>query len=546
MDILTRDTQGAADARRSVLLELQRSSIDSGARLQALNRLRELEGLESAPPANFVPSRAQAARREERDLRNLRITQLEELSGGKVYMHHANVERLKQTAAEETHAKFRADVLEQYQRNDADWGLVAGRSSPTAGEKAAAKAMAEKAAAEAALADGVARDADGDIIDDEGDADDEEFEFYAARSKRRIILALQTALVLTLLGVVAGLIFTLHMRVYSCNFGVGLPGGGGYTKTLHRNFTALNVKRLFVYKNRGHVVVSMDDLPGVRVAVTHHARTFEAMSKIESRIYQESGMISVLSNWEAAMDEGFDCPQADVHLTIPRAIADGILRSRVIWDPDALGPGRGAYLEPEPVPVENRPHITVVVNATDPRSWLLPRRGDIHVELMPDVVFANMSLRSNVGNITTTTFLGDYVNLSAAGGDVNVSLVRATRVETYTEATEFYPRVHKVWPWVALAMWPDLQRTVGTVYMHDVTTCPKPCSGWAEQRKAAAEAALPGTSDSKHEWLDSRASWLATAYYEFAGHVAAHAFDTSDDIFWNGAPSCPNAVPTVM
>ena len=110
MDVLRRDTEAAADARRKALMELQRESLDSSARLAALEHLRELEGVQPAPPAGFVPSHAQAARRQEYELRNLRVAQLEELSTGKVYMHKAKVERLKQTAEEETRAKFRDTI----------------------------------------------------------------------------------------------------------------------------------------------------------------------------------------------------------------------------------------------------------------------------------------------------------------------------------------------------------------------------------------------------------------------------------------------------
>ena len=75
-------------------------------------------------------------------------------------------------------------------------------------------------------------------------------------------------------------------------------------------------------------------------------------------------MVSVLSSWPLELEGGFACPQADVRVMLPRAIADGILRQRVIWDPNANGIGRGAYMEPEPVPVENRPDIEVIVNGT--------------------------------------------------------------------------------------------------------------------------------------------------------------------------------------
>ncbi len=77
------------------------------------------------------------------------------------------------------------------------------------------------------------------------------------------------------------------------------------------------------------------------------------------------------------MDEGFDCPQADVHLTIPRAIADGVLRSRVIWDPDALGPGRGAYLERIKVRAATSERQCMLLDTTDARRADQPRTGRV-------------------------------------------------------------------------------------------------------------------------------------------------------------------------
>jgi hypothetical protein len=100
---------------------------------------------------------------------------MEQVATGKAYMHHKNVEHLKRAAQAEKEATFRADVLEMYQRDDADWGKVVGKR-----EDAAQKAAAEAAAAAAAAVadDGVARDEDGDRVDDEGEASDEDFEFY--------------------------------------------------------------------------------------------------------------------------------------------------------------------------------------------------------------------------------------------------------------------------------------------------------------------------------------------------------------------------------
>lgn len=330
---------------------------------------------------------------------------------------------------------------------------------------------------------------------------------------------------------VVGAVVAFHMRVYQCSFSVGLDGG--YSKVVRWNFTSLNVKRIFVYKNRGHVTITTDNETGIRVKVVHHARTFDAMNKIESRFHHESGLVSVLANWEAELDAGFSCPQADVFIWIPLEIADGVLKQKVVWDPEALGPGRGAYLEPEPVPFVNRPDIQVVINGTNEDSWMLPRRGRIHVELTHGLAFRNMSLESNMGDITAATYLGDRVSLRTIGSSINASSLRAVNVDAHSRASEFYPTVGDVWPWVILAMWPVRYRNVGSVFMENVTQCGGPCSGRRESRSITAVSAAPVLSGSKFTWLDKRPNWRVTAYYEFAGHVGANALE-NDGLYWNG------------
>ena len=562
--VFGRGAEGEDAARRAELLRELRKPLDGAARQAALAQLRELDGVQPAPPDGFRPSLAQAARRDEKAARRQRAEQLKRLATGKAYMHAKHMEQLKQTAQLEQHHKFRADVLEMYQREDADWGQVVGeRGKSEAGP--VERPAAEAAAAEVAAAEGQARDEDGDLLDDEGDAADEEFEHYrwgrlvttptdsivlrhmfhrcailtsvhGVRSKRssmRFKLGLMFVVAIALVGAVAGLLIDFHMRVHQCSFAVGK--GGAYSKTLRRNFTALNVKRVFVYKNTGHVKIGMDDRPDIRVEVTHHARTFEAMNQIETLMYQESGMISVLSSWKATLDRGFNCPQSDVLIWLPRSIAEGVLSQRLVWDPEALGPGRGAYREPTPVAVENRPDIEVVVNGTDESSWMTARRGDVRVELHRDVAVRNVSLRSNMGEITALNMSTDRVDLQAVGTNANLTGVRAGHVEVRCQASEFYPRVEDVWPWIILAMWPATLRSVGTAFMSGVTHCPTPCSIWEEQIAQQAQSAAPVVSGSKFGWLVNPSTFVANAYNNFAGHVASNAL-VNDASYWNGEP----------
>ena len=166
----------SASARRRLLLEMQRPSGDELTRLDALEKLRELDGVSAAPSPGWRPTPAQAARRDLQHAKVARALQLEKVATGKTYMHQKNIERLKDAARAEKQAKFRADVLEAYQRDDADWGQVIGKREARSHVQAAAAAAAAQATT--AADDRGARDEDGDRIDDEGDPSDEEFEFY--------------------------------------------------------------------------------------------------------------------------------------------------------------------------------------------------------------------------------------------------------------------------------------------------------------------------------------------------------------------------------
>ena len=97
--------------------------------------------------------------------------------------------------------------------------------------------------------------------------------------------------------------------------------------------------------------------------------------------------------------EGYDaCAQADVRISLPRALSTGVARTVAQWDPDLHG-GVGGYAEAEPVLVHNVPDLDVRVVARDPRSWMQRRRGDVHVTLDANVAFGNITLHSNMGPV---------------------------------------------------------------------------------------------------------------------------------------------------
>jgi hypothetical protein len=62
--------------RRNLLLQMQRPSTDELSRLDALEKLRELDGLAAAPPPGWHPTRSQAARRDQQQARQERVLQV--------------------------------------------------------------------------------------------------------------------------------------------------------------------------------------------------------------------------------------------------------------------------------------------------------------------------------------------------------------------------------------------------------------------------------------------------------------------------------------
>eukprot|EP01044_Picomonas_judraskeda_P016841 COSAG03_NODE_3060_length_2255_cov_1.567254_2_plen_672_part_01 len=528
--------QANAARRRSMLQDLHAliASGDMEARDKALQRLRELDNLAPALPPGVpvpLPARASKAAAAASAAREEKMDQV--AANTKGYMHGRHMEQLNQAIQLEQAARWKADVLNAYASEEPDWGVALGKApGQAAAEKAAAAAAAAAAAKKPAALDQYGRpvDADGDLIDDEDELDDEDYEFYRAKSTKRIVQLLKLALALALVGLVVGSVAIFHMRVHQCSFQVGL--GGGSSKVLHRNFSSFNVKKIFVYKSAGHVVFSVhNDSDQIRIEVTHYGRTFDAMNQVESRIYQERGMVSVLSSWPLELEGGFACPQADVHVMVPRAIADGVLRQRMIWDPNANGIGRGAYMEPEPVPVENRPDIEVIVNGTF-TSWMLPRRGSVHVELAADIAFGNVSLQSNLGDVAVTNLYGDHVRLRSDGSNVNASRLRCGTVYAECGALDLYTPPADVWPWLVISVWPALYRHVGRVFMDNIIQCEPPCLAWvdAEEQLEAAAAAIRG---SRQAWLSARNDWTAQAYYTYGGHAGRYALQP-DANYWNG------------
>ena len=98
-------------------------------------------------------------------------------------------------------------------------------------------------------------------------------------------------------------------------------------------------------------------------------------------------MVYITTSWEPALDGLADCPMSSVELWIPRAIARGYTEQRLVYSPEALN-GAGGYLAPTPVLKENRPLLSIAVNATDPASWSVPLLYDVDVALPPDLAFS--------------------------------------------------------------------------------------------------------------------------------------------------------------
>ena len=145
--------------------------------------------------------------------------------------------------------------------------------------------------------------------------------------------------------------------------------------------------------------VEVDDGDDIRVAVTHHARLFEDMMHIETRMVQMGKMVFVVSDWDVTMDGIYSCPHSDIRIWLPRSMSRGLQSLEQTYDP-LLNFGFGGYRDPVPVYIENRPDIDILLDATGHTSWMIPRKGTIEVNLDLNMAFGNVTLESNSGGVS--------------------------------------------------------------------------------------------------------------------------------------------------
>ena len=126
----------------------------------------------------------------------------------------------------------------------------------------------------------------------EDELDDEEMEFYKAKSAGRIMLVLKLIVLLLALALGSTFVIMFHLRVHECSDGLQ-----PHSKQVAHNLSSLNVRRIVVRKNRGHVRIVVDDEQGLRVVVTHRGRTFASMREVESIVNQQQGLVTITSDW---------------------------------------------------------------------------------------------------------------------------------------------------------------------------------------------------------------------------------------------------------
>ena len=512
------NTEGQpATTREELRATLHREAMNDAAvgdRAEIIRKLREMEGLGEA--SNAWVSNAQKAREAVREAEKHNREQLKEVQTGKIYMETANLKKFKQATEEEVEAKFRANAFAMYHNDIISTKVQEQVAQKTAAEQRVAR---EKEALEKL---------EKEKLDDEDDVDEEEYEFYAKRKRKRLICYLKSFFVLTAFcaGVAAMTIF--YLRVYDCSFTVG--SDHGVNETLRRNFSSLNTKLVQVMSNRGTVTVDVDDEEDVRVVVTHHARDFQTMRKIETRIEQNFGMVFVASDWDTELDGVFGgCPHSDIQIWLPRSMKVGTRFLKQVWNPD-LNSFRGGYMDPVAVIAENIASIDVLVNATDSVSWMLPRRGDINVSLGENISFGNVTLQSTSGRVSLSGMLGSHAFLMAHGGDVSVSYSELDSVEVNALAANFSASL--TWPWLLFHAWPVLERHVGTTTVKNVTFCEVPCSQWTAPRNMTVdESTLEARA---YSWMTPELGWEVEAYHEYRGREAHGVLQSLESAYWYG------------
>ena len=387
-------------------------------------------------------------------------------------------------------------------------GPDAAAAAPPPGDKPSSKyADADKAAAPKAV------EVQEDDSDDDGG--DEEYEFFQVNAQKQFSNAIRLIFLGMLSASVLVAAIALQQVTDQCT-GAGKPA---VRRVLYRNFSSVNVRKILVRKNKGALRVKMEDLgwangtchcvpgypgeyctgmrtPGrggcpfpeddggwrckgacpfppcsqnfklpnctdtiINVTVTHMARTADALFGVESNVTQVDGVLEVSSNWVDGHDTVLNCPQADVEISLPASISNGVVRYKVVWDKD-----QDKYLEPQALYARNvieSMELLVEARRMEAHSWMLPRRGLIDVDVA-DVSFRNITLRSNIGAVKVRGVDSALLDVISYGSNVHLDTINVAAVKIRMLAYYWYQMV-----------WPALYRHVGNAYMHAVDGVPK-------------------------------------------------------------------------